>query len=463
MVMAVGKFGKAIKQAQDKLVALQAEKTKLVKHSKSILDAASTESRELTDSERETLDANDKRLGEVKEEMSTESDRLRELRVDDELSRINGNRPGQSAPSITGEHSSMTYAVPRQKSKHFETQQDAYASGMWCLATLYKRTGAQSWCQDHGIAIGIESAMSGTNNVDGGFLVPATLESTIIVLREKYGVFRQNAMLWPMASDSTTVPRQTQGLTVYFLGENDDITPSQPKYDAVGLVARKLAASCVLPTELAEDAVIAIADKLAEDIAHAFSKKEDECGFNGDGTSTYGGIVGVIPKIDDGNHTAGIVTAVTGNTAFSSLDIGDFEACVGKLPQYAEDGAAWFISKAGYAASILRLMDAAGGNTMANLQAGGRPQFLGYPVVMSQVMNTTLTAQASTIVALFGNLKMASTFGERRGVTIKSSEHLLMDKDQLYVCGTERFAINNHDLGSTTEAGPMVALKTAAE
>jgi hypothetical protein len=41
-----------------------------------------------------------------------------------------------------------------------------------------------------------------------------------------------------------------------------------------------------------EDAIISIADDLAEEIVYAFSLKEDQCGFIGDGTSTYGGIVG---------------------------------------------------------------------------------------------------------------------------------------------------------------------------
>jgi HK97 family phage major capsid protein len=49
--------------------------------------------------------------------------------------------------------------------------------------------------------------------------------------------------------------------------------------------------------ELNEDAFVNLADDVAGEIAYAFAKKEDECGFVGDGTSTYGGIEGVASKL----------------------------------------------------------------------------------------------------------------------------------------------------------------------
>jgi hypothetical protein len=72
----------------------------------------------------------------------------------------------------------------------------------------------------------------------------------------------------------------------------------------------------------------------------------------------------------------------------------DFEACVGKLPQWAEgDDVAWYISKPGFYASMASLMDAAGGNTQDNVAGGKNLQFLGYPVRITQVLNRTLTTQ----------------------------------------------------------------------
>ena len=110
------------------------------------------------------------------------------------------------------------------------------------------------------------------------------------------------------------------------------------------------------------------------------------------------------------------ITAITGNTAFSTLDLADFEAMVGKLPMYPGIRPKWFISQAGWAASMMRLADAAGGNTMAMLAEGPTRMFLGYPVVISQSMNSTLTAQTSTPgLVHFGDLQMGAILGSRRG------------------------------------------------
>jgi hypothetical protein len=42
-------------------------------------------------------------------------------------------------------------------------------------------------------------------------------------------------------------------------------------------------------------------------------------------------------------------------------------------------------------------------------------------------------------------------------VTIKRSDHRYFENDQIGLLGTERFDINNHDLGDTSNAGPLVA------
>jgi hypothetical protein len=70
--------------------------------------------------------------------------------------------------------------------------------------------------------------------------------------------------------------------------------------------------------------VIAVADWLVQEHSLALAKKTDEAAFNGDGTSTFGGIQGITTKIDDGTHTAGVVAAAAGNNSFENLDLADF-------------------------------------------------------------------------------------------------------------------------------------------
>jgi HK97 family phage major capsid protein len=77
-------------------------------------------------------------------------------------------------------------------------------------------------------------------------------------------------------------------------------------------------------------------------------------------------------------------------------------------------------------------------------------------------MQSALTGTTSSIVALFGDLSLAATYGDRRAVSIKTASERYIEYDQTLTFATARVAINVHDLGSTTVAGPIVALKTAA-
>jgi HK97 family phage major capsid protein len=220
-----------------------------------------------------------------------------------------------------------------------------------------------------------------------------------------------------------------------------------------------------MSTELVEDSqgVVGLADAVATEFAQSLAYKIDLCGWLGDGTlGTYGGVHGIVEKINDGTHTASVVGAIAGNTGFETLDLEDFLAAMGKLPIYARAGARWYVSPAGYAASIARLKYAAGGNTVENVQAGTVDTFLGYPVTLVHVMNSTLGADASKIKVLFGNMGLSSIYARRRDFSVRLYDQVYATTDQLLLQGTMRFDVNHHSLGSTSEVGPVVALKSAA-
>ena len=428
-----------------------------------ILVAAATggeggKSRPLTDDETRKYDSlMDEAAGAAKEQT-----RCQQL-IDEKaaLSLTTGRRSAPSAavgaivePLKPVEIRTLRRAKALRSFKGADAQRDAYTAGQWLLATVGGDTRAAQWCADNGIET---RALATTTNSLGGYSVPEVLESTIIDLREERGVARRSLRVMPMSTDSHIIPRRASGLTAYFVAENAEITASDKGWDAVQLVARKLAVLCRYSSELNEDSILSIADDLASEIAYAFADKEDECGFNGDGTSTYGGIVG----LKSGTLAGSKVTAAAGNTGFGTLDLEDFEAMVGKLPQYASAGARWYVSNVGWANSMLRLAEAAGGNTVAQIAGGAPKQFLGYPVEIVQVMNSTLGAQTSTDgLAYLGNLQLAATMGTRRGISIQVDGSRYFEFDQLAIRGTERFDINYHERGTSTVAGPVIMLST---
>ena len=329
----------------------------------------------------------------------------------------------------------------------------AYTAGMWFKATLMDNAEAKEWCRSRGVPInkaqgeGVDSA--------GGFLVPEELMANIIVLRETFGVFRQECQVVPMGSDTLNWPRRTGGLTAFFTGENQAATESTAAWDNINLTAKKAAVLTRMSTEIEQDAVVAIADWLVGEMAYAFASKEDDCGFNGDGTSTYGGMRGTTVIAVDSSHTYGKFQS--SSATLSSLTLKDLTSTMGLLPQYAIGGAKWYMSQQMFYTVVANLLAAAGGNRLDILSQGIEKRLLGFPVAIAQKL--PIVAPGSGNVQLhFGDLTRAAMMGERRGVTIKRSDHRYFENDQIGLLGTERFDVNVHDMGSNTAAGPLVSM-----
>jgi HK97 family phage major capsid protein len=341
-----------------------------------------------------------------------------------------------------------------------DSVEQAYRVGRWIRGHVFRNEDDLRWCRDHGVEA---RAMNEGSNAAGGALVPEEFSSQVIRRTEEFGTFPASGVeTMSMTRDTMVIPKRLTGTTAYFIGEGSAITESEPTYGNVSLVAKKLAVSCRMSSEVVEDALVSLADQVTMEFATSLAYKIDLCGWTADGTSTYGGIRGVVSKIDDGNHTASVHTAASGNTSFETLDLEDFLGCVGKLPIYARQGARWFVSPAGYAASIQRLKYAAGGVTGEEIGSGYVDSFLGYPVQVVHVMNSTLGADASAIKVLFGNVGLSSIYARRRDFSVRLFDQVYATTDQLLLQGTMRFDINHHTLGSTSEAGPVIALKSAA-
>lgn len=340
-----------------------------------------------------------------------------------------------------------------------EQEESAYRFGQFLMATRFGNERSRQWCRDHNVEI-VDAASEGWDS-NLGVLVPTETETNIIRLVNEYGVARRLCEDVPMMSDTKVSPRRSSGLTTYFVGEGQAPTESNMAADNVQLVAKILGALGKYSGSLNEDAMISIGDMYANELAYAFAKTEDDCLFLGDGTSTYGRIVGLKNALTTGSQ----YTSATGHTSFATLTLSDFVGMTALVQTYGFRDARWYIHRSGWAASMQGLSAAAGGNLVAQI-VGGVPQntFLGYPVEFVESMNNTLTAQTSTVgLCYFGSLRACAKFGSRRRLAIKTSDQVYFTTDQLAVLALERFDINVHDVGVTSGAsGGIVVLKTAS-
>lgn len=377
--------------------------------------------------------------------------------------------------------------------KHFGgpgADERAYRFGMFCLGVYGKKQGLE-FCLKQGIPLvagtgDVQTKTAHENvNTSSGFLVPDEFQNDLIDLRERFGVFRRNAKVVPMAGDTRSDPRRLNGVSAYFVGESQAASTSDKTWDRVRLTAKKLMVLTKYSNELNEDAVLNIGDDLAGEIAYAFALKEDQCGFLGDGSPAYGGITGVIPRlraVDTANPTTAVGLVIGSGTGYATkydaISLTDFNKLVGQLPEYADvpGQAKFYCSKAFWGGVMQRIATASGGNRVAEItDTPQRKSFLGYEVVVTQVMPRT--PAVNQICCLFGNLTLAARLGDRRQTTIQMSEHALnaFEQDEVVVRGTERFDIVVHDVGEAVggatpyrnpdlgpQAGPIVGLITGA-
>jgi len=355
----------------------------------------------------------------------------------------------------------------RGRLRAFESPEVAHRCGQW-LKAHFGDPSARQWCRDN---LGTEYRdLGGQVQSLGGSLVFQDFSNTIIRLVETFGVSMSLAQRVTMSSDTLLVPKRLTGVTGYWIGENTTIQTSDPTATMVQLVAKKLAIATKVSNELLADNAISVADWLAQEYATEMASRIDDAFFNGTGTSSYGGINGLV-QIDDGTHTASVVSAAASNTSVAALDIDDYLKALAALPRYAIGTSAFYMHPSVYHNSVQRMMLSSGtagsgtigalsgGNTAANLAQGTPNTFLGLPVVW--VLKMDPAPATGEIAAYVGDLSLSSIMATKSDMQVASSTERYFEADQTAFRAIQRLDINHHSLGDTSDAGPVVALKLA--
>lgn len=352
----------------------------------------------------------------------------------------------------------------------------AYTFGRFLHATAGGHRASMKWLTEHGIET---KAMGENDNAAGGALVPTILDNDLIKLVDQYGVFRRNARMKRMTSQTLLVPRRVGGFTARWEGEGVASTPQDLSFDNVGLTAKGLKVLAVYSSELGEDAYIDLGNEVADEIALAMAEGEDNAGFNGNGDLDYGKVIGLDGKFKalvaaaGGTWTTDAHKEYAAGIRYASDDtwdgivLGDLTKLMGAVAGYTfnQGNAKWYCSSQFFFNVMMKLAVSAGGATVAEIIAGSQtPRFLGYPVEFVQKM-PQMTA-VDTISVYFGDLRQAAMFGDARTVTLARSTEYRFAEDQIAVRGKERVDINCHDLGnadstaSSRVPGPIAGLAT---
>jgi len=470
--------GKQVKMLLDTLANVLAEMGVLGDEGEAASDENETEvaSAERTAKQEELLQR--------AENLKNQIDRLRKIAAKEVQLRAVLNRAAPApapvvvkadAATITEEKSMLpNFAVPRVSHvRGFRPGADvgerAYKAGQFFRSALGD-ADAKRWIADNAPEY---RAQGYTTDTLGGNLLPAPVLEEVIVLVNEYGQFVKNVRNVTMTAETLSIPKRSGGLTGYWVSENNTISDSNASWSRVNLVAKKLAVSNRLSNEILADSIIDLSSYIVTEIGRAFAQTTDVAGFLGDGTSTYGGITGVVKAMEatSGSPAVALAGRYRSSTAtgFETFSIADFTSAMAALPLYARSNAKWFISPAGFAASMQRLAltsgsgtGLAGGNNQNDVQNALGLRFMGYPVVLVNVMDSVLGADAAKTKVLFGDLELGAIYGDRKAMTIRTSQDRYAELDQTLMVAVNRFDIAVHGTGTSSEVGAIVAMQTKA-
>lgn len=343
--------------------------------------------------------------------------------------------------------------------RNFRSGREAMDALMTLRLAIAKMRGSASddpAARDYVATRGLKPLMISTtgNPTGAGYLVPDAVTGAILTRWAEVGATQRIASIVPMSAGQASVPIETTQPTVDYVSETDEISESTPAFAALNVHVAKRAVRVRVSNELLADSAIGLLDLLVGSSANALADTMDGETVLGDGTSSYGGVTGLLAKLGAG----GVYTPGTGvgKSVWSGFTLAEFAAAMSKVPaNYARRTNQWLCSS-----PFLAIMAAAGPAAMS-YDADGTPRFLGHRVVTCEKMpRSTATSQVS---ALFGDFQ-SSVLLANRGLTFSTSDLApgAFENDLITLRACSRYDLVISNMGDGSTAGAVVGLSTAA-
>ena len=335
--------------------------------------------------------------------------------------------------------------------------------GLFVIAHCIGNSNAKEELESRGIKCQYVDEKGNFSSEKASGFDPVIPEDFMAFLVERigiYGTYRRNALIWPISGGSASFPILNADPAVYCLEAGVAPTASIIGFGAGGLSPKNWISYIPVPRSTMESAAIAIGEVVGRRLARAFGRKEDSCGFMGDGTSTYFNYVGLtqaLLRVDSTpSNVMGLQVQATAG-AWSAIVLADIEGMQGRIHDDADDGIdlKWYCHKNFYYTVLLRIalgMTGTYASEVINTAYGRSPMFLGRPVEVVPPMHRTKPA-VDHVPLLYGNLRMAAILGEARAYSLASDASVFFTSDSIAIRATERIGMNNETgVGSKADA-----------
>lgn len=255
----------------------------------------------------------------------------------------------------------------------------------------------------------------------GGYLVPEEFQSEIVRLFPQFGVVRANCRIIPMQSDIIHIPAAGgQDNSATWTNEAAAIINTNVNFRECVLNINKLAAIPKVTNELLLDASVPVIQYLAERVAYAFAKEEDNQGFNGTGSPFVGMLVA----------TGVPTTPHQGGTGFICLSYQDLVNATANLYANALSNAKFYFHRS-MIGQVRGLITTVG----APIFGLNTTDIGGFPLVSCEILparSSSNSATGGTPYAIFGDMRNGLAMGERGVMTMRLTEEGTVGGDNLF-------------------------------
>jgi HK97 family phage major capsid protein len=256
----------------------------------------------------------------------------------------------------------------------------------------------------------IAKALGAATGSAGGFLVPENYSSEIIELLRNRAIVRQaGAMVMPLVNGNLSIPKLTAGSTASYIGENSNVSTSQPTMGQIRLTARTLAALVPVSNQLIRYSSPQADSVVRDDLVAGMAVTEDAAFLRDQG-------IGAAPKGIRYWANSGNVFASAGTSA-ANIET-DFKGAINKLESnnVRMIRPVWFLSPRTKNA-LWTLRDASGNLIFPEIRDGN---LWGYPVFVSNSVPSNLGSGSDSEIYL---VDMAdAVIAEDQGIVIDVSD-----------------------------------------
>ena len=277
--------------------------------------------------------------------------------------------------------------------------------------------------------------LSGIDPSAGGFLVPETLRSDLLMVALGESIVRSRAMVLPMTSARMAIPSVDittnvgstfGGMVSEWVPEGGTFTDTGPKFGRIVLEASKLGLRTDVPSELLQDASPALDVLLRQMFATSLGFEEDGAFINGNGVGQPLGFL----------HAPALITVTKeGGQTNDTIVVENLHKMLARMLSRSRQRAIWVASDSTIPELLTLSISIGTGGVYVPVmsQSNGQFNLLGLPIYFTE--HAPVLGDEGDISLVDLNYYVIGDRGEMR---IEASEHVKFLSDEVVFRGVER-------------------------